>query len=69
MEALGRLLLKAQDEGFIMGFKVGERGLRVRKSFISFLLMTLLFYVRPLRSKLLIYVGSLCGSKPFWSYR
>ena len=47
MKALSRLLLKVQDDGFISRFK----GVGVRKSLISFLQMTPLFFVRPLRSK------------------
>lgn len=58
MEALSMLILKAQDGGFISGFKVvGRRGVEVRKSLIYFLLMILLFFVRPLKSKLLVLVA------------
>ena len=64
MEPLSRLLLKAQEGGFISGFTIGEKGVMERKSLISFLRMILLFFVRPLKSKLPPCVGCLCGSKP-----
>ena len=64
MEALNRLLLKAQDGGFILGFKIGGKGGGGEESLISFLLMPPLFFVRPLKSKSLSYVGCSCGSQP-----
>ena len=64
MKALSRLILRAQVGGFISGFKVRSRGGGGEESHISFLLMILLFFVRPLKSKLLTCVGCLYGLKP-----
>ena len=66
MEALNRLLLKAQDGGFILGFKVGGKGGGGEESLISFLLMPPLFFVRPLKTKSLSCVGFSYGLRLCW---
>ena len=64
MEALSRLILKAWEGGFISGLKVkGRRRWGVRRFLISFLPMTLLFFVRPLKNKSLSSVGCFSGLK------